>query len=107
MSDKVTHPDECIHPACENPAPAPLPVRGNLPLCDDHSRVDAEIGWVLIERQYYPDAALLYPTYGDAVDALENSLLVDSLCEEDCLDAWVPEKNEPALLAGFEVILPD
>lgn len=76
-------------------------------LCPVHAKPDATIGWVLIERQYHQDAALIYPTHEAALDALENDLLVDSLCEEDCLDAWSPETIAPSELSAFEVIIPD
>ena len=76
-------------------------------LCPEHAKSDSGVAWVLIERQDHDDAALIYATRELALEALEESLLVDSLCEEDCLDAWVPDEISAKDLHGYEVIIPD
>ncbi len=49
----------------------------------------APAGWVYIVRQYgRPLAVGPYPSPRAAEHALEHALLVDGLCEIDCLDAW-------------------
>ena len=48
--------------------------------------------WVLLYREHHQDAAVgPYPTEDDATKAMTFSLLIDSLCEEDCTDCVVVE----------------
>ncbi len=59
--------------------------------------------YVVIDRQYGPGVAVAYPDKATAERALISSPLVDSLCEEDCLDAYV----EGTVPEGYEEIVPD
>ena len=61
--------------------------------------------YVLIDREHRQDVAVQYRDLTDAVHALDHDLLIDSICEEDCVDAYVSE--DPADLEGREVIDPD
>lgn len=48
--------------------------------------------WILIARAYSNDLAVgPYPTQDVADLAFMSSLLIDGLCEEDCLDATVAQ----------------
>ena len=57
--------------------------------------------YVVIERQHSTDLAVEYPGLIEAEHALDNSLFIDGLCEEDCLDiylsATIPEDTEHIL----------
>lgn len=57
--------------------------------------------YVYIEREFSEDLAVSYLNWEEAEEALNNSLFIDGLCEEDCLDAYVVENPQEA-----EVILP-
>ena len=65
-----------------------------------------ELGYVLIDRQNNPDAAVAFDTKTDAESALDAHELIDSLCAEDCLDAYVSDQVLLADLAAREIILP-
>lgn len=46
--------------------------------------------FIYIERQYGPDVQIgPYATEDDASTAMEESMLIDSLCTEDCLDCYL------------------
>lgn len=66
----------------------------------------AGLGYVLLERQNHPDAAVVYPTHTLAVDAMQNSELIDALCAEDSIDAGVPDVVTLDDLINREIILP-
>ena len=51
----------------------------------------AENRFIVIERQWSESLAIEYPTEAEANDALVNSLLIDGLCEEDCLDCYTKD----------------
>lgn len=57
--------------------------------------------YVYIEREFGEDLAVSYLNWEEAEEALNNSLFIDGLCEEDSLDAYVVENPGEA-----EVILP-
>lgn len=59
-------------------------------------------GYVLVERQNGPSLAVRYPSIAQAEEALTDSLYVDQLCEEDCLDMWADDEVPP----GFELVTP-
>lgn len=54
------------------------------------------MGYVFIEREYGSNLLVIYPTREIAAWAIENCPLVDSLCEEDCLDAYVVDPEDRA-----------
>ncbi len=58
--------------------------------------------YVEIERQYSAGLAIAYLNQESAEHALVKSFLVDALCQEDCLDAYVTK--EPT--EGYEVVIP-
>lgn len=58
--------------------------------------------YVYIEREFGPDIAVSYFTREEAERAANESPLIDSLCEEDCLDAYVVDNPLEA-----EVIVED
>lgn len=66
----------------------------------------AGLGYVLLERQNHPDVAVVYPTHTLAVDAMENSELIDALCAEGCLNAGVPDVVTLDDLTNRGIILP-
>lgn len=53
--------------------------------------------YVIIERQNGPSLAVRYPDNDTAQWALESSFFIDSLCQEDCLDAYVSDHVDEAL----------
>lgn len=67
----------------------------------------AQLGYLLIDRQWSQDVAVVYPTREYAELALDDDEdhLVNGLCEEDCLDAYVTQHITPGELASREVIL--
>lgn len=65
-----------------------------------------ELGYVLIDRERHPGAAVVLASAEEAGRALEDHPLIDSLCEEDCVDARVPDPASLSDLAAREVILP-
>lgn len=65
-----------------------------------------ELGYVLIERAHHPNAAVVFASPEEASSALERHPLIDSLREEDCVDARIPDKVTLSDLASREVILP-
>lgn len=58
--------------------------------------------YLLIERQCGTSLAVRYATTEAAEEAMTDSLFIDALCEEDCLDAWVDDEVPP----GFELVIP-
>lgn len=76
-------------------------------LCPEHGGVIADRAYLLIDREMSEDLAVLYPSIEKAEDALANSDLIDSLCEEDCLDAWVHQATDPlSNMLCRELIIP-
>lgn len=76
-------------------------------LCPEHGGVIADRAYLLIDREMSEDLAVLYPSIEKAEDALANSDLIDSLCEEDCLDAWVHQDTDPlSNMLCRELIIP-
>ena len=65
--------------------------------------------YVVLERQNNPNMAIRYPDAATAEWALDNSFFVDSLCQEDCLDAYTAEAIDPDLREeprGLEEVVP-
>lgn len=58
--------------------------------------------YIIIERQYDKPLAIQYNTTQEANDATTDSLFIDGLCEEDCLDLWIAETYPPEA----ELIIP-
>lgn len=60
---------------------------------------------VRIEREHNPPISFgPYPTRTAAIDAMENNLVIDDLCQEDALDAEVEEIRD---LSQEEPWIPD
>lgn len=76
----------------------------------DHMRMQrgkvGQLGYLFIERQHHPDAVLVFDTPETAENALVSHPLVNALCEEDAVDAYVGTNVTLADIAGHEVILP-
>ncbi|MFF1880251.1 hypothetical protein ACFVVC_02115 [Pseudarthrobacter sp. NPDC058196] len=66
----------------------------------------AELGYVLMNREHHPNAAIVFPTPEEARRALNGHPLIENLCEEDRIDARVPDQLTLSDLASREVILP-
>lgn len=66
----------------------------------------AELGYVFLDRQDHPDAAVVFDTHVEAEVVLDIHPLIDSLTKEDCLDVYVPDNVGRADLACREIILP-
>lgn len=76
-------------------------------LCPDHGGVVENRTYILIDRENNPDLAILYPSSAQAEEALEHSDLIDGLCEEDCLDAWVhQEPDTVSAMLCRELVIP-
>lgn len=58
--------------------------------------------YIVIERHYSETLAIEYPDKTAVDRALEHSLFIDGLCEEDCLDAYVTT----VLPAGAHIVIP-
>lgn len=75
----------------------------------DHARMKrgeaGQLGYLFLDRQYYPDAAIVFDTTEEAEAALEEHPLIDDLCEEDRLDLYIVYGPKLERLAGREVIL--
>lgn len=65
-----------------------------------------QLGYVLLNRRNHPNAAVVFASPDAARRAMESHPLIDSLCEEDCLDTSVPDPATLSDLASREVILP-
>ncbi len=65
------------------------------------------IAYVFIERQHHPDAVVVFDTPEKADAAFVNHPIIDALCEEDCLDAYVGTSVSLSDNAAHEVILPE
>ena len=53
--------------------------------------------WIYIQRQYGPDLFIgPYPSDAVAAHAMEDALLIDGFCEEDCLDCFVTTDSPTA-----------
>jgi len=69
----------------------------------------APYAYVIVERQHGPSLAVRYPDDAAAQWALESSFFIDSLCQEDCLDAYVSDHVDQALRddpLGLEEVVP-
>lgn len=77
----------------------------------DHARMlqgeVGQLGYILMERQHNPDAIIVYASVATANHALDHSVLIDSLAEEDCLECYVLASPVISELAGCEIILAD
>lgn len=65
--------------------------------------------FIVIERQHSIDLAIEYPDRDAAEHALERSLFIDGLCEEDCLNAYQVGWIDPDLLSDpdqYEHVIP-
>lgn len=71
------------------------------------NEVDNTKGYVLIDRQRHKDLAVIYPSVELARKAITDHLLIDGFCEEDALDAYVPEKVTKEDLSDREVVIVD
>lgn len=75
----------------------------------DHARMQrgesGTLGYVLMSRQYHPDAAVVFLTPEKAEAAEIEHPVLDSLCEEDCLDLVRPDTVHLQDLIGHEIIL--
>lgn len=61
--------------------------------------------WIFIERQYSADVVVgPYPNHAAADYAMIHALIIDGLCEEDCLDAYLVV---PPFADGVEQIFID
>ncbi|PUB32510.1 hypothetical protein C8K30_1011036 [Promicromonospora sp. AC04] len=83
-----------------------LHVRFRLDLIRMRRGEAADLGYVLIDRQHHPDAAVVFSTVDAARAALEDHPLVENLAQEDCLDAHVPTSIVHTELTGREIFLP-
>lgn len=75
----------------------------------DHARMMqgevGQLGYIRMEREHHPDAIIVFDSVEAARAALDDSLLIDSLAEEDCLDAEVLDTPLISSFAGCEVIV--
>lgn len=62
---------------------------------------------ILIDRERNADLAVIYPDSNTAQAAIDNSLLIEDLCQEDCLEAWIPINGIEVDLEEREVIEDD
>lgn len=76
----------------------------------DHQRIKRGeqhlMGYVLLDREHYPNVAIVFTTPDEARRSLDGHPLIENLCEEDCLDARVPDQLTLSDLASREIILP-
>lgn len=69
--------------------------------------IDLDAGYVLIDRQDHPDAAIVFGDISEALEAVDSHPLVDDLANEDSLDVLLADHgNLPSELAGREIIHP-
>ena len=69
--------------------------------------IDLDAGYVLIDRQDHPDAAVVFSDTSEALEAVDSHPLVDDLANEDSLDVRLADHgNLPSELAGREIIHP-
>jgi len=80
--------------------------RLHLDLLRMQRREPGELGYVLIDREFHPRTAVVFASPTEARSALEGHPLIDALCEEDSVDARVPDPAVLSDLASREVILP-
>ena len=76
----------------------------------DHQRIKRGeqhlMGYVLLDREHHPNAAIVFATPEEARRSLDGHPLIENLREEDCIDARVPDQLTLSDLASREVILP-
>lgn len=70
-----------------------------------HAGKTPEMGFVCIERENHPNAIVAFDSPEAAAAARNNHPLIEDLCQEDCLECYIPEKLNPCDLANVEVIL--
>lgn len=58
--------------------------------------------YILIDRERHPDLAVRYSTKEEAERALTDSLYIDGVCQEDCLDAYTSD----TVSDGRAVVIP-
>lgn len=66
----------------------------------------SQLGYLFIERQESKDIVVVFDTPAEADEALGEHPLIDSLCAEDCLDAYTQVSVALDDIADHEVILP-
>lgn len=64
-----------------------------------------QLGYVFMDRQWNPDAAIVFGTAEEANVALEDNIVVGSLTQEDCLDAYVLDVVWLSDVASREIFL--
>ena len=67
---------------------------------------EGELGYVLIDRKHHSDATVVFASAASAVEALDDHPLIESLLQEDCLDARVADPVRISDIASREIILP-
>lgn len=77
----------------------------------DHARMmqgkAGQLGYIRMERQYHPDAIIVFASVAEADTSIDQHPLIDSLAEEDCLECDVLAAPVIADLAGCEIIIAD
>lgn len=81
-------------------------VRFRLDLTRMHRGEATELGYLFVDRQEHPNTAIVFASPREAQQALQGHPLVESLTEEDCLDAYIPAGVGHADLIGREIFLP-
>lgn len=75
----------------------------------DHARMQrgepGRLGYLFMTRQHHQDAAIVFLTPEKAEAGEVEHRVVDSLCEEDCLDLTRPAEVYLQDLIGYEIIL--
>lgn len=64
-------------------------------------------GYIFIDRQHSRDLAVRYSSIERARMALTDHILIEDLCQEDALDAYVPETVTEEDLEKREIIVAD
>lgn len=65
----------------------------------------SQLGYILIDRQYSQDLAVVYLTPAKADEAIVDDQLIDGFCEEDCLDANSHHSVTLSDISGREIVL--
>ena len=61
---------------------------------------------IIVERES-KSVAVLFESAQEATEALDDSLLIDDLAQEDSLDVYVPGDDQKIDLSDYEVIISD
>ena len=62
-------------------------------------------GYIHIEREFNKNVLVTYKSKEEALKALNNSALIDSLAEEDALEIEIIEASEIKNLADYKTII--